>query len=132
MQLYCYTHYYDHMLIMSTSQVLRAAADIIEKLDSNYNQESILYKKGQSISDVYPDHLIKPLSNINHCALYRPESILYKVVFHDIYLLDVLDILQNYPLALEIMCNHTEDGKCTTDILKRHEYYEFIKCNYLG
>lgn len=111
-----------------TIQILSAATDILELLRCRYETEAY--------GDVYPchpDHLIKPIAGVENAALYKPVSILNKVVSYDIYTLDVLRVLLLYPLALKAMCNYTEfDGKNTFDMIKEHKYYGYIKYNYPG
>lgn len=111
-----------------TIQILSAATDILELLRCRYENEA-----DNHIDGCYPDHLIKPIAGVEKTALYRPVSILNKILLYDIYVLDVLRILSLYPLAFQAMCNYTEiDGQNTFDMIKEHDLYGYIKQIYPG
>lgn len=113
--------------MQDTIQVLQAATEILQFLSINYNRESESYDY-----PCYPDHLIKSVSSIENVALYKPASILDRILRYDLYTLEVLDILKYYPKALVIMCQYKEPNETTTiDLLKEHESYSYILHRYL-
>lgn len=111
--------------MLGTIQILRANADILTLLNDEYNRES-----EQCPPHCYPDHLLKPMIGIEEASLHDPLSVLFRVADYEIYLIEVLEILQKYPLVLLDMCNYVgTNGKSTLSMIEEcvgHDYVMHI------
>lgn len=108
-------------------QIFEASIRILEFLYSKYEHGAESYD-----GHCYPDHLIRLIAGVEDAALLKPASILDRIIFYDLYVVDVFRILSSYPEAMMAMCTYKEiDGSVTIDMLRCHAGYEYILCTSL-
>lgn len=99
---------------------------------SNCYEEEVYHIEKEHGPGCYPDHLIKHISKIENAVIINPRSFLYNIIFYDMYIIDILDILGSFPRAAYILYEYKDfDGSTAIDLLKHQGKYESLKYRLL-
>lgn len=108
----------------TTTQILDAASSIIKFLYRYHKEEDTRSSSG---SITIRRH-VELISELESAALHSPIFMLYIVVMHDIHVFNILDVLQDYPLALDTMCKYQDsDGENIIKKLKKSYSHSALK-----
>lgn len=97
-------------------QIHKACIDILQFLEQGYNNTY-----DRSPREYYPDHVTAFINELEYTTLSNPTAVLYLVIYHDIFLTDVVLILERYPRAYRAMCRYSGDNATINDTLSRYQ-----------